>query len=379
LVTQKLCAEFASAGHEVKVLTSHMRGLSRREVQGGVEIIRAPALRRRKDRSCYLQMGAYLAGALPGFLRIMHSWKPDVVHSHFLMPTSFLAYLGKKFFGVPYVITLHGYDVPSFVPEQTGLYKYVMPFARAFGKDCACMVAVSRSLEEAALTDFPEMQGKTRYIPNGMDPQPDGQRGQKDVPSFLVCCRLAVQKNIEMLLMALRDVKHDYMLTILGDGPLREKLEEMAGQCARSDCIEFKGWVDREEVDEYMRSAHFLVTPSRKEGMSMSILQAYANGLPVIGTRVPGIEEYVSPEETGFLVESNDAQELGELLERLCLDVSCTDTFRDNCREYVKSFYWPVIARSYMLLFAEITGCKTQPEEVESPATPLSESNVEWS
>ena len=123
--------------------------------------------------------------------------------------------------------------------------------------------------------------------------------------------RLDPVKNHAALLRAARsilDLRTDrapaIRLTIVGDGPQRAPLEALARELGLDDLVEFTG--TRDDTAELMRSFDMFVLPSMNEGISNTILEAMASGLPVLAARVGGNAELVLPEETGLLYDPAD-------------------------------------------------------------------------
>lgn len=358
-VTRELCAEYARQGHEVKVLTSGFRGLPARQTANGFEIIRVPAFRKYQEKSNVFQMACYLTGALPSLMCLCKKWKPDVVHSHFLMPTSVLAWMGNVVFSIPYLITLHSGDIPSFMPEKTRLYKIIKPVAQKIGMRAGCITALTDTLREMATGDFPAFADKIQVIPNGCSRIEQLQGTKNTKTTFLVVGRLSYEKNVKFLLNSLKGIQQDFQVVILGDGPEKAALEHLAHSNNLQDCVVFKGWSSRDAVQEAMQTAHFLIIPSLKEGMPVALLQAYGAGLPVIATRVPGLEELVQDGITGFLVELNDCKQLRQVIEVACTRPSVHTEMSRNCRHMSRQLRWPVIARRYVDCLQQVLGMRT--------------------
>ncbi|MBD8524844.1 glycosyltransferase [Pseudomarimonas arenosa] len=122
--------------------------------------------------------------------------------------------------------------------------------------------------------------------------------------------RLVVAKNLPLLLRALAHLPATQRpLTVLvGDGPERAALEHMLRDLALAADVELRG--ERADVADWMAAADMLVLPSREEGMSNVILEAMAQGLPVIATRVGGSPELIEHGVHGLLVDNDDDAQL---------------------------------------------------------------------
>ncbi|MGH9357094.1 MAG: glycosyltransferase, partial [Terriglobia bacterium] len=125
----------------------------------------------------------------------------------------------------------------------------------------------------------------------------------KDYPAFLhAAARVAAKHaNVEFLLV--------------GDGPLRPQLQEMAKALGIEKQLRFLG--DRRDIPAVLASMDISVLTSRSESLSNAIIESMAAGLPVIATRVGGNPELVRDGETGFLVPPGDTASLADALERL--------------------------------------------------------------
>ena len=107
---------------------------------------------------------------------------------------------------------------------------------------------------------------------------------------------------------------------IIGDGPEREHLKEMARGVAGS--VSFRGSLAPREVADALATADALVLPSASEGRPVVVLEAMAAGVPVIATDIPGTRELVSHGETGLLFEPDDELGLASALRSISLDAS---------------------------------------------------------
>lgn len=154
-----------------------------------------------------------------------------------------------------------------------------------------------------------------RVIPNGIDltrfaftgPAPSG-------PAVLVA-RLSPEKDVGTLLAAAALVvrqRPDFRLQIAGDGPSRGELERRAAELQLTDRVRFLGTV--RDVPGLLGEARLFALSSTTEGISLTLLEAMARGLPVVATRVGGNPEVVADGETGLLVPAGDPDRLARAL-----------------------------------------------------------------
>ncbi|MEK7189900.1 MAG: glycosyltransferase family 4 protein, partial [Patescibacteria group bacterium] len=120
-------------------------------------------------------------------------------------------------------------------------------------------------------------------------------------------------KGVDVLLDAIKDLK--YKLIIVGDGDLRSRYEAKVKKLKISDRVIFAGRVSDERLSEYYQQANVFVLPSidKSEAYGMVLLEAMANGLPVIASDLPGVRSLVG-KDRGLLAEPGNARELARAL-----------------------------------------------------------------
>ncbi len=142
-----------------------------------------------------------------------------------------------------------------------------------------------------------------------------------DALAIGITCRLVEQKGVSYGLQAFARIMARFPgahLLIVGDGPLRQPLENEAAALKLGDRIHFLGW--REDVPRLMNAFDLLLMPSLWEGFGLVILEAMACQLPVVASAVSAIPEIVVNGETGLLVPPRDVEALAEALTQLLND-----------------------------------------------------------
>jgi sugar transferase (PEP-CTERM/EpsH1 system associated) len=146
---------------------------------------------------------------------------------------------------------------------------------------------------------------------------------------FGIVARLAPIKNHAMLLKALADLEADVQpaarLLVVGDGPLRQALVDLAASLGVTDLVHFAG--ARHDTESVLNAMDVYVLPSTSEGMNLTLIEAMASGLPCIATRVGGNPEVVEEHANGLLVESGNHLELSQAMGRLIRDRGLRETF----------------------------------------------------
>lgn len=361
-VSAYIARHLASQGVKVAILTSHFRGLPREETIDGYEVHRVPVLRRHVYRCSIYEMFSFVANSVIPCWRLARRFCPDLVHIHSGFPTGPLGYWLKVTLGVPYIMTLHGGEVPGFLPEEVGtLHRILAPATRIVWSSASAVIAVSEGLRDLSLEAIPSVN--IGVIPNGVDcryfsPTQGRQERESELVRFLFVGRVVRQKGLSYLLDALSRLKKqgaiNWHLRIVGDGPMRSYLEAQATEQDIDEMVEFTGWQPFEQIPGEMRSADLFVLPSIAEGMPLVLLQAMACGLPALATEVSGSIDLVRPGHNGLLVPAKDPMALTEALNSLLASKSLRSKMGKHSREIALTMDWSEIAKSYHALYRTV-------------------------
>jgi len=299
-VAEQVAAGLVRRGHEVRVLTSGMRHLPRRELRDGVTILRPESFRRREDTCSVAEMFFYLATGFLPMLRQIFSWKPDVVHAHFAVPTGVLAWTARLFTRMPYVITAHLGDVPGGVPEQTEhLYRLLNPFLRPVWRGASRVTAVSHFVAGLAARAY---GAQPVVIPNGVKPLPEPSWTPHTPVRIVMVGRLSIQKNPLLAVESLKGLTDiPWKFDVIGEGPLGEEMRARVKAENLGDRVTFHGWLSGDRTAAILREADILLMPSLHEGLPMAGIEALQHGLAIVGGAIGGLRDVVRDGANGFL------------------------------------------------------------------------------
>lgn len=181
-----------------------------------------------------------------------------------------------------------------------------------------CLIAVSRSVALQVAHLHPILVCAGIPIPR------DEARIRRSAPEAIVlgtACRLVPLKGLSYLLRAVAELRPEFpnlRLEIAGRGPLQGDLEREADRLGLTGHVRFLGW--RREIGPVLRSWDIFVMPSLDEGLPIAVLNAMAEGLPVVGTSVGGLPELIEDGCTGYLVPPHDPSALARQLRCLILE-----------------------------------------------------------
>lgn len=197
-------------------------------------------------------------------------------------------------------------------------------------------------------------------IPNGVDLELFPLRRDEPAGALAIGAagRLEPQKGFEDLVEAVSLLKRGGVackLRIAGDGPLRMRLEELALSGGIHDQVELCGRV--EDMARFLAGFHVVALPSRWEGMPNVMLEAMATGVPVVATRIPGIEEVLDGGNCGVLVRAGSPALLAAAIAGLAADPAERRAMAINARKRVESRYGlERTVRAHLDLYASLLG-----------------------
>jgi glycosyltransferase involved in cell wall biosynthesis len=362
LVVDALARQFMELGHEPVVLAPRPRKLWVRD-----EALPYPVVRHPRFFSTQLFVGWYRR-----FLLRHYQQRPfDVLHCHGLYPPSFLAALLGDQLPVPVVVTSHGGDVFA---ENVRLRKPTIVERCAAGLHRAnALVAISRFTRDGMMRLCPEAAPRIVEIPNGVHLGAFGERST-DVPAgaekltpgkyAIFLGRLKHRKGIDVLLQALGRaalVSPNVQLAIVGDGEERAFLHVLRDQLGLNDQVHFLGSQSGAAKLWLLQNARFGVAPSRQwESFGLVVLEAYAAGLPMVASDLPGLADLVQSEKTGLVVPPESPDALAAALVRMFEDDAFVRWTSMAAQQVVRQYDWRMIAERHIELYENLIGSRVR-------------------
>jgi glycosyltransferase involved in cell wall biosynthesis len=355
---REICRGLARRGHDVHVLTAHWKGLPHQETRDGVHIRRFSSGRTSPYQAGFLTMSGFVVAGLAGGASYVRSWRPDLIHVHFAVPSGPVAWGLSRLTGKPYVLTAHLGDVPGGVPEKTGRwFRWIYPLTPPIWRDAARVVAVSEFTRQLALQHYPL---DIQVIPNGIDRchLPLGEIKPGKPPLIVFAGRFMVQKNPLLFVRTLARLKDlDWRCVMMGDGPLRLDIEREIKDQGLDERFTLPGWVTPEEVVECFSKADILFMPSRSEGLPVVGVKALALGLAIVASRVGGFLDLVEDGVNGYLIESpEDLEGFASALRELISSGERLGDFRRASCQKAQEFDAEHVVTAYEGLFMDVLG-----------------------
>lgn len=312
----------------------------------------------------------------PLLFRMFRELRPAIVHTRNLAALEMIvpAWLA----GVPVRIHgEHGWD--NF--DRDGTNRTYQRVRRLYSVFVSRYVALSRRIESYLHDKVGIGAGRVRRICNGVDarrfvpgqgrePLPGSPFNDPSLIVFGAVGRLQAVKGHADLIRAFgalvrRDPEaaRGARLAIVGGGPLQAELTALVGSEGVADKVWFAG--ERNDIPETMRAFDVFVQPSISEGISNTLLEAMASGLPVIATEVGGNPELVDAGRTGLLVRSGDIDGLAAAMGQLYHQPDRSAALGRAGRERVLAeFSLDAMVGAYMALYHEMLSGVPAPREL---------------
>ena len=269
----------------------------------------------RKDRAIgkTWEMAFYLWFGFWQSRKLIKQNNYNLAHCHFLIPTGILALIIKRLYKLPFVVTVHGSDVPGYNPDRFKLlHKVLKPIVLAVIKWADKIVCPSLFIKNLILEQLGDFDSKIVVIPNGINTDIILPANKEKI--IMSSGRLLPRKGFQYLVKAFQNFDSDYILHIFGSGPTEDELMRLANGDKR---IVFHGWVDNksEEYTSILKSASVFVLYSEKENASLALLEAMSAGCALVVAAGGGSEELVK--SCGLVIPGQNSQELEKTLREL--------------------------------------------------------------
>lgn len=275
-----------------------------------------------------------------------------LVHVHSASRGSFwrksIGCLLARLFGVPYIVQIHSGEFPTFYFNECGL------LAR-----CWVRQILSRAVAVVCLTEYWLKQlsrvapgAKLVVIGNPVEVTPLAPI-RDEVLQVLFLGRLREKKGVFDLIKAISLLGLPSVKFVLAGDEDAQAVRAMAEKLGVINQVVLPGWIDGAEKQAQLSAADMFVLPSYFEGLPVGILEAMANGIPIISTSVGGIPDVVSDREHALLVVPGDPLQLAKAIRELVDDRDLRVRLREKAYQRAKDgFSIPIVVDKYLDLYS---------------------------
>lgn len=277
-----------------------------------------------------------------------------IIHGYQASYASGAAWLLKKFNpSIRFIVTLQeGKPLEKGNPAIRLLRSVIL-------KKADHITMISRYLGEFAA----QFKKPTTLIPNGValeifNPQNSSINPRKRI---ITVSRLVPKNGIENLIRAtaLLSLSHDLELVVAGDGELKDKFIQLTKQLNISDNVDFVGNVDHKEVAKLLSQSDVFVRPSLSEGLGSAFLEAMASGVPVVGSQVGGIPDFLMHGETGLFCDPYRPDDIAQKIELILSDGLLRNKIIKQGLVLIRTSYsWDIIAKQMYQVYEQIESSK---------------------
>lgn len=344
LLMHRLVSHLASVQSRVVALGAP--GADEFDAQTPLDVFRVASKEGRFNRLSVARLN--VAGIRQGL-----TFRPGVVVSGHVVTSPASAALGVSR-RIPVIQYLHGDEFR----HRPRLVQFAVRRADA-------VVAVSRHASDLAIAARCD-PGKVHVVHPGVDLPVQAVNGRAERPTVLTVSRMfASYKGHDSMIRALPRIRQRVPAVewvVIGDGPLRPKLEAMAASAGIADSVRFLGKVPDRQRDEWLGKAHVFALPSRLpkegiggEGFGIVYLEAGAHGLPVVGVAEGGALDAIVDGETGRLVAPTDHEALANAVVDLLVDPERAAKLGEAGAQRARRFSWERHAHAVERLVHEVS------------------------
>ena len=228
------------------------------------------------------------------------------IHNHIAQSSATVALLASELTGIPYSMTVHGPHI-FFEPREQSLGPKVSrsAFTACITEFCKSQIKIFTPYKDWSRLEIIHCGLDATFLGQPVTPVPDTH----NVVTVGRLCEEKGQLELVEVVAALKNEGVEMNLIVVGDGPMREPMEQLAKDLGVSSNIDIRGWQGSEGVRDAILSSRVMLHPSFAEGLPVVIMEALALGRPVIASRIAGIPELVSDGETGWIVTPGDKKD----------------------------------------------------------------------
>ena len=360
-VVYNLAVKMAEKGHDVYIFSTSVDKNETREVFGKIVI--------------YRYKKNFKIGSSPTSIGVLY--KPlrldvalDIVHAHFgNLPAPLGGYWYAKKWKTPFVVTHHGDYIGGFGDP---VRKLGVMFSNLYlTKKVLSSSDVIIALSQAHINDskvLPQYLDKIKVIPNGINLK------DFDIPMNKSDCRkklrlplhatiilfvgsLTPRKGPHILIKAMQKVvgiMPNALAVIVGGGSMKPELERMVKEYRLEDHVRFTGFIDEKLKPFYYKASDAFALPSFSEAFPLTLLEASAAALPLIGSSIECLKGIIEAGFNGVLSETGNHQDLAEKIVELFRNEKKRDIMAGNSKVKARSFSWDKIVQETETLYLNL-------------------------
>jgi len=301
-----------------------------------------------------LEMIPYLVSCILYSLYLTLKYHPDIIHSHWIIPTGIAGAFVNVLCKIPHISSVHGTDITISVNNHlfSSLIKVI--------SQCTQSITTNSTFTSQILSVILPNHKPFSTIPMGIHCELDESRIVTPIEEknlILYVGRLIDWKGVHVLISAMKKViqtKNQARVVVVGDGPEKENLIYLVEKWNLEGVVHFAGRVPDPILQDYYNRAAVFVLPSitvknQTEGLGVVLLEAMAAGVPVIGSRTGGIPDIIQDGENGLLFSPGDDTELADAIIRIITNPTFANRLRNQGLQTIQDkFSWDKITDQFI-------------------------------
>jgi N-acetyl-alpha-D-glucosaminyl L-malate synthase BshA len=350
ILATRLGVEFAKRRHDVHFITYErpfaVQGIDQENVHIHlVNVLEYPLFK----------YPPYTVALASEMARVAKDEQLDVLNVHYAIPHATAAYLAREITGVPYVVTLHGSDVTILGSDPS----YHIVNTHSVEKADA-VTAVSSFMQREAYERL-GIEREVKVIPNFVDaeafsPKKYGADDCEECGGIIHVSNFRPVKRVSDLVNAMAIVTKEEpkaKLTLVGDGPDRHGVEKLIDSLDLNGNVTMTGF--RSDIPNLMRCSDIGVLCSETESAPLTLLEGMSTGLPMVATKVGGVQEIIEDGKNGLIVLPKHPEELAQAILRLYRDQKLRRRLGEKARKTVIERYTAEkVVNQYLGTFASV-------------------------
>lgn len=259
------------------------------------------------------------------YVSVGHAYVPEIV------------YLVSKIRRIPYVAHFH-IDV-----DPSGKFGFLLKYYKKYFlsmvlRNANKVICLTNDQKKFLKIEYGIDIAKIDVIQNGVSDEyfVNNKRKLHKPVELLFVGRLVKQKNIRLIIESIKYIKNSIRLNIVGDGEEKDNLEKLVKSIKLNNVI-FHGKKESSELVNYYRNSDIFLMSSLNEGMSLSMLEAMAAGLPIVSNKVSSIDNSL---KCGEFIENLTSLNLARKIDKLIDSTYEYDEISNNCRTIAQRYRW---------------------------------------
>ncbi|AAM04604.1 TPA: glycosyltransferase [Methanosarcina acetivorans] len=355
VAAKKLAEGFIKLGYQVDYVTTGFNGLKNYENVDGINVYRVNVIGRKELSTATLpSMVSFPFLAYTKTCKLCKINQYSFINTHFAVPSGPLGIWISRKFNLQNILSIYGGDIydpsKSYSPHKKWYLKKIVEWVLSNSR---YVVAESSDIKDNALKYY-NIEKDINIIPLAYEPimfEKINRKGlglDENLFYTISVGRLVKRKGFDFLIKAIKNTPDNVHALIIGEGPEKENLANLAEELNISDRIHFLGFVSEIEKFQYLQNSDIYVLSSVHEGFGIVLQEAMQVGLPIISTDNGGQVDFIKEGKNGYLVRYGDVETLAGMINKFEQDNQLKINFTEYNKKEIKKFEDERICKEYL-------------------------------